>query len=122
MITTTFGADQLSPPQNLTATTIINQQPIAFAGPNRTVRLASGSNSISVITLDTRDDDLDPLNDGNPLSRDADGFIVKYAWEKISGPLVNLSDVNTPRLLVLGATAGTYVFKRRLPMTPGQPM
>jgi dienelactone hydrolase len=51
-----------------------------------------------------------PELNGN-TSSDADGWIAKYAWTKISGPACTVTPIQAGRAKVTGWTAGTYVFR-----------
>jgi hypothetical protein len=44
-------------------------------------------------------------------STDADGWITKYAWTKISGPACTITPITAGRAKVTGWTTGTYVFR-----------
>lgn len=100
-----------APPQNLTATTTLDQPPISFAGCNQTFRLSSGGSSISAITINTEDPGLFIENYSGTYSIDPDGYIVKYQWRQVSGPIpVKLQNANSPAMIIQGAVEGTYIF------------
>jgi dienelactone hydrolase len=44
-------------------------------------------------------------------SSDADGWITKYTWTKISGPACTITPITAGRAKVTGWTTGTYVFR-----------
>lgn len=51
-----------------------------------------------------------PVLNGN-FSSDADGWITKYVWTKVSGPAATITPIATGRSKVTGWTKGTYIFK-----------
>jgi len=71
----------------------VNQNPVANAGPDRTIDLPT--NSI-VIT-----------GGGS----DADGSINAYQWAKVSGPAATLVNTNSSALTANNLVAGNYVFR-----------
>jgi beta-glucanase (GH16 family) len=70
-----------------------NQSPIAMAGSDKLVSLPT--NSIILDGSASYDPDLDPIT---------------FAWAKISGPSVTMSNVNTSSLELSDLVVGTYVF------------
>ncbi|MBC9928780.1 PKD domain-containing protein [Chitinophaga qingshengii] len=79
----------------VTGTPGSNQPPIANAGSDQTITAPAGS-----VTLD------------GSASRDTDGTITAWKWEKISGP--NGGTINSPATATTTVTnlvAGTYVFQ-----------
>jgi choice-of-anchor B domain-containing protein len=70
-----------------------NRPPVADAGPDQTVPVAT------VVTLD------------GTGSSDPDGDPLTYAWSQFSGLPVTIADPSVPRATVSGARAGTYVFE-----------
>ncbi len=74
---------------------IVNQPPVANAGADQTITLPVNS-----VTLD------------GSKSVDADGTIVSYSWNKISGSgAITITNSNTAKPTVSGLQAGTYVFQ-----------
>lgn len=51
-----------------------------------------------------------PVLNGN-FSTDADGWITKYVWTKVSGPAATITPIATGRSKVTGWAKGTYIFK-----------
>lgn len=51
-----------------------------------------------------------PVLNGN-TSSDADGWITKYVWTKVSGPACTITPIQTGRSRVTGWSPGTYVFR-----------
>ncbi len=72
---------------------VVNQSPIANAGPNIVVTLPSNTTII------------------NGSGSDPDGTIATYAWTKQSGPTVTINDANTATLSLSDLVEGTYVFR-----------
>ncbi len=72
---------------------IVNQAPIANAGPNQSITLPTNS-----ITL---------FGSGS----DADGSVSTYLWTKVSGPAATLTNANTPTLSLTNLLEGIYVFQ-----------
>ncbi|MBX2895942.1 MAG: T9SS type B sorting domain-containing protein [Cyclobacteriaceae bacterium] len=70
-----------------------NQNPIANAGPDKTITLPTNS-----LVL-------------NGIGTDADGSITSYAWTKLSGPTVTLTNQSTANLSLSNLLQGTYVFQ-----------
>jgi hypothetical protein len=71
---------------------IINQPPVANAGPDQIIGLPTNIATFS------------------GSGSDSDGSIVSYAWTKVSGPSASLQNQNTSTLTVLSLLEGTYVF------------
>lgn len=71
----------------------VNFLPVADAGIDQTVSLPTSSLQI--------------YGSGS----DQDGDPITFAWSKISGPAVTLSNINTSVLGLSGLTTGTYVFR-----------
>nr|WP_295865987.1 PKD domain-containing protein [uncultured Chitinophaga sp.] len=72
-----------------------NQPPVANAGTNQVITLPASS-----VTLD------------GSASKDTDGSIASWKWEKVSGPDAgNISSPNTAATAVINLAAGTYVFQ-----------
>ncbi|MCE7862665.1 MAG: tandem-95 repeat protein [Bacteroidetes bacterium CHB5] len=69
-----------------------NQNPVANAGPDRTLTLPTNSLTIT--------------GGGS----DPDGSIASYAWTKVSGPTATINGQNTATLSLSSLVAGTYVF------------
>lgn len=73
------ASDPYSPNNTASVTTnVLNQAPVANAGPDRTVR-----HNIKTVTLD------------GTASYDSDGTIVSYQWRQVSGHAVNLSNASS---------------------------
>lgn len=70
-----------------------NQNPVANAGPNKTITLPTNT-----LVL-------------NGIGTDADGSISSYVWTKVSGPTATLTNANTPNLSLSALLQGTYVFQ-----------
>ncbi|HTB23971.1 MAG TPA: PKD domain-containing protein [Puia sp.] len=77
---------------------VVNQPPVAKAGPDQTITLPTNS-----VTLN------------GSASSDPDGTIASYLWTKISGPaqfnIVNNTSANT---IVNNLTAGSYSFQLKV--------
>ncbi len=71
----------------------VNQPPVANAGSDITVQLPT--NTVNI----------------NGSGSDADGTISAYAWIKVSGPTVNLTNTSTATLTVSNLIEGKYVFR-----------
>ncbi|HNT50805.1 MAG TPA: Ig-like domain-containing protein, partial [Cyclobacteriaceae bacterium] len=69
-----------------------NQNPVANAGPDKTITLPT-----NFLTL---------TGGGS----DPDGSVASYLWTKISGPNANINGTNTATLSLSSLLAGTYVF------------
>lgn len=69
-----------------------NQSPTANAGNDQAITLPS--NSVNLVGTGT----------------DPDGSIVGYSWTKLNGPAANLTNTNTPILVVTNMVQGTYTF------------
>ncbi|MEJ7735785.1 MAG: PKD domain-containing protein [Chitinophagaceae bacterium] len=81
--------------QSKGARTLVNQLPIANAGPDQRITLP-----------------VDNCTLNGSASLDPDGTITGYLWEKVSGPSqFNLTSKNTEQTTVTNLTEGTYVFK-----------
>jgi parallel beta-helix repeat protein len=98
---------QLSVTDNNSATTVasvtikvnpanvsINQPPVANAGNDINITLP-----VNTVTLN------------GSASKDPDGTIVKYLWEKMSGPDVRFSNAGGVINVVSGMAEGSYIFK-----------
>lgn len=72
---------------------LVNQAPIANAGPDKTIILPTNS-----FTL-------------NGSGSDADGSIASYLWIKVSGPTVVLSQPTSPNVNLSGLIEGIYTFR-----------
>jgi gliding motility-associated-like protein len=70
-----------------------NQPPIANAGPNISVSLPTNT-----VVL-------------NGSGSDANGSIVSYNWQKISGPSVTLANSDNATLTATSLVEGTYIFR-----------
>ncbi len=70
-----------------------NQVPIANAGPNFSISLPTNT-----VVL-------------NGSGSDADGTIVTYNWQKISGPSATLLNSDNATLTVTSLVTGTYIFR-----------
>lgn len=71
---------------------VVNQSPLANAGPDQLVKLPQNTWTL------------------NGSGTDPDGTITVYAWAKISGPAVTLSGENTASVELSDLQAGTYRF------------
>ena len=72
----------------------VNKMPVADAGPSQTVTLPVESVSLT------------------GTGSDADGKIVTYLWEQVSGPSASvIVDPGAPSTVVQGLIQGTYVFQ-----------
>ncbi|GIL23255.1 MAG: hypothetical protein BroJett042_17680 [Bacteroidota bacterium] len=69
-----------------------NQNPVANAGPDRTLTLPTNSLTIT------------------GSGSDSGGSIASYAWTKVSGPTATINGQNTATLSLSSLVAGTYVF------------
>jgi gliding motility-associated-like protein len=69
-----------------------NQSPTANVGSDLSIALPT--NSVNIIGTGT----------------DPDGSIVGYSWTKVNGPTANLTNTNTPVLVVTNMVQGTYIF------------
>lgn len=72
---------------------IVNQPPVANAGPNQILTLPTNSTTL--------------FGSGS----DADGTVVTYHWTKLSGPTATLSDQNLPELIISDLLEGVYIFR-----------
>ena len=72
---------------------VVNSPPIANAGPDITVNLPTNTATL------------------NGSGSDSDGTIVSYAWTKISGPAVTLTNADRPALSLSALVAGSYTFR-----------
>ncbi len=72
-----------------------NQAPVANAGANRVLTLPTNSTSLN-----------------GSASSDADGTIVSYLWQQVSGPSTSaLSATNTANINVSNLQAGVYTYR-----------
>ncbi len=71
----------------------VNTPPVANAGPDRTLTLPVNS--------------LNLTGSGS----DADGGIITYAWTKVSGPAVTISNAGFPTVSLADLVEGVYVFR-----------
>ncbi|MBX2963560.1 MAG: tandem-95 repeat protein [Cyclobacteriaceae bacterium] len=71
----------------------VNQPPTANAGPDVTIQLPVNNTNL------------------NGSGNDPDGTIASYAWSKLSGPVVTLTNANTATLLLSGMAEGVYSFR-----------
>ena len=79
---------------SITVKSAPNQDPVADAGPNRTLTLPTNS-----IVL-------------NGSGTDPDGKIASYTWTKVSGPTgIIMDDQNTAKLKLSDLVEGKYVFR-----------
>ncbi len=81
---------------------IINQPPVADAGPNMDLTLPVNSVNIT------------------GSGSDPDGVISSYLWEKSSGPSATMTGENQPTLQLSDLVAGTYRFKLTVTDDDGQ--
>ncbi len=81
-----------------------NMLPVARAGEDRTHNLSTQLGR--------------ELLNGS-LSTDADGWITKFAWTKISGPNVTITEKNRTQVYADKLEAGTYVFRLTVTDTKG---
>ncbi len=72
---------------------IVNSPPVANAGGDKTINLPTNSTTL------------------NGSGSDSDGTITQYAWAKISGPSVNMTNTGTPNLSLASLVAGVYKFQ-----------
>lgn len=79
-----------------TTSTTTNKAPVANAGVDRTILLASGINRV---TLD------------GIASSDPDGTLSKYTWTKVSGPSCTLLVKSFTQTYAAHLLKGTYVFR-----------
>ena len=90
--------DNATGTDNVTVTVNIappNQAPVADAGSNRVITLPTTATSLS-----------------GAGSSDADGTIVSYLWQQVSGPSAStLSATNTENINVSNLQAGVYTFR-----------
>ncbi len=97
-VTDNQGAVGMDTVQITVNAAVVNQPPIAKAGPDQTITLPTNS-----VTLN------------GSASSDPDGTIVSYLWTKISGPaqfnIVNSTSANT---IVNNLTAGSYSFQLKV--------
>lgn len=70
-----------------------NQNPVANAGGNKTLKLPSNSTVL------------------NGSGSDTDGSIVSHRWEKVSGPAATMANENTANLTLTNLIQGVYVFR-----------
>ncbi|MBX2955392.1 MAG: gliding motility-associated C-terminal domain-containing protein [Cyclobacteriaceae bacterium] len=70
-----------------------NQNPVANAGPDITIKLPTNS--------------LNLIGSGS----DPDGSIATYLWTKVSGPSATLTGASTPTLSLSNLVQGNYVFR-----------
>ena len=70
-----------------------NQNPVANAGPNKTITLPTNT-----LVL-------------NGIGTDADGSISSYLWTKVSGPAATLTNASTQNLSLSALLQGTYIFQ-----------
>jgi hypothetical protein len=82
---------------------LANVPPVANAGPSPTITLP-----INATTL-------------NGTGTDADGSIVSYLWEKVSGPSVSISGSTTASLSLTNLVVGAYVFRLTVTDNNGAP-
>jgi gliding motility-associated-like protein len=75
---------------------VVNQAPVANAGPDRTITLPV--NSLIMTGTGT----------------DADGSITAYLWTKVSGPAATMTGTSTTTLNLANLVEGTYVFRLRV--------
>lgn len=88
--------DNATATDNVTITVqpaVVNQVPVANAGPDVSITLPTNSTTL------------------NGSATDADGTIATYAWSKVSGPAATLGGQTTATLSLTGLVAGTYVFQ-----------
>jgi gliding motility-associated-like protein len=71
----------------------VNQLPTANAGPDQIINLPTNNTSLP------------------GSGSDADGSIVSYLWEKISGPACTLSNTTNPTAGISNLVSGVYVFR-----------
>lgn len=74
-------------------TTFQNVAPEANAGADKTITLPT--RAITIVGSGT----------------DSDGTIASYAWTKLSGPAVTMSNATTPKLFASNLVQGTYSFR-----------
>ena len=90
--------DNATGTDNVTVTVNIappNQAPVADAGSNRAITLPTNATSLS-----------------GAGSSDADGTIVSYLWQQVSGPSAStLSATNTANINVSNLQAGVYTYR-----------
>jgi gliding motility-associated-like protein len=92
-VTDDDGATASDEVQIIVNPTIVNQNPVADAGSDQNITLPT--NSLNIVGS----------------ASDADGTIVSYLWEKISGPSVSVTNENNNVLVLTNLMAGTYSFK-----------
>jgi hypothetical protein len=85
-----FALDEVSVNVQPAAT---NQNPVANAGPDRTITLPTNTLIL------------------NGTGTDADGTITSYLWTAVSGPAATLANAGTPNLSLSNLVQGTYVFQ-----------
>jgi hypothetical protein len=72
----------------------LNKVPVADAGPSRSITAPTDTLTLS------------------GTGTDADGKVVAYAWEQVSGPAATtIVNPGSPSTLVTGLVAGSYVFQ-----------
>lgn len=71
---------------------LVNQIPVANAGPDITLTLPT--NAVNITGTGT----------------DADGTIASYQWVQVSGPVGTISGLTTPTLVLTNLVQGTYTF------------
>lgn len=71
----------------------INTPPVANAGVDKTITLPTNTTTLP------------------GSGTDANGTITRYAWTKVSGGVVALTNATTPTLGLIGVVAGTYTFR-----------
>ena len=84
------------PPTTPPPVTTGNQAPVANAGLDRTLSLASGIKQVLL---------------NGTLSKDSDGWLTKYEWTTVSGPSTTLVYKSPGQSYATGLVAGTYVFR-----------
>jgi gliding motility-associated-like protein len=87
------GTDDVTVTVNAAA---VNQLPIANAGPDESITLPTNTLNIT------------------GSGSDADGSIAQYAWTKVSGPTVTMTDAATTTLSLSNLVEGTYVFRLKV--------
>ena len=82
-VTDNDGATDSDDVQLVVNPALVNQNPVANAGPDQNITLPTNTLNI------------------NGSGSDSDGSIVSYLWEKVSGPAVTMTNTNN-NVLVLG--------------------